>query len=54
MKKRPTREVYERPKVVRVRIVAGEMAVTGCKTRTSIGGPTPGGCFRSNCRTIGS
>lgn len=53
MKKRPTRETYERPKVVRVRIVSGEMAVTGCKTRTSITGPTTG-CFRANCRTVGS
>ena len=54
MKKRPTRQAYERPKVVRVRIVSGEMAVTGCKTRVSSGGPNPGGCFRSACRTIGS
>jgi hypothetical protein len=54
MKKRPTRQPYERPKVVRVRIVPGEMAVTGCKTRVSAGGPTPGGCFRASCRIIGS
>jgi hypothetical protein len=54
MKKRPTREPYERPKVVRVRIVSSEMAVTGCKMRTSLGGPTPGGCLRSACRTPGS
>jgi hypothetical protein len=53
MKKRPAREPYERPKVIRVRIVSGEMAVTGCKMRTSTTGPTSG-CFRSNCRTVGS
>jgi hypothetical protein len=53
MKKRSMRERYERPKVVRVRIVPDEMAVTGCKTRTSITGPTLG-CQRSACRTIGS
>jgi hypothetical protein len=52
MKKRPQREPYERPKVLRVRIVSGEMAVTGCKTRTS-GGPT-GSCLRTLCREIGS
>jgi hypothetical protein len=54
MKKRPPREPYERPKVVRVRIVSGEMAVTGCKVRNGSTGPTLGGCFRSACRAIGS
>ena len=53
MKKRPVREPYERPNVVRVRIVPGEMAVTGCKTRTSATGPTLG-CQRTSCRSIGS
>ena len=53
MKKRPTREPYERPKVLRVRIVSGEMAVTGCKTRVSATGPTLG-CTRTTCRTAGS
>jgi hypothetical protein len=53
MKKRSLREHYERPKVVRVRIVSGEMAVTGCKTRTSATGPALG-CQRTTCRTIGS
>jgi hypothetical protein len=53
MKKRPPREPYQRPKVVRVRIVPGEMAVAGCKMRDSTTGPTVG-CFRSNCRDIGS
>jgi hypothetical protein len=53
MKKRPVREPYERPKVVRVRIVPGEMAVTGCKTATSRTGPTTG-CFASNCKIVGS
>ena len=42
MKKRPPREPYQRPKVVRVRIVPGEMAVTGCKMRTEQTGPTVG------------
>lgn len=53
MKKRPVREPYQRPKVTRVRIVPGEMAVTGCKMRESVTGPT-NGCFRSSCRTPGS
>jgi hypothetical protein len=53
MKKRPTREPYERPKVVRVKIVSGEMAVTGCKVRNGNTGPTLG-CQRTACRSIGS
>jgi hypothetical protein len=47
------REAYERPRVVKVRVVSGEMAVTACKTRTTRGGPTVG-CQRGNCRTFGS
>jgi hypothetical protein len=38
--------------VVRVRIVSGEMAVTG-KVRNGDTGPTLG-CQRTACRTIGS
>jgi hypothetical protein len=53
MKKRPPREPYQRPKVVRVKIVPDEMAVTGCKMRQSATGPTLG-CFQSNCRDLGS
>ena len=53
MKKRPAREPYERPKVVRVRIVSGEMAVTGCKIRNGNVGPTLG-CQRTACRSMGS
>ena len=53
MNKRPAREPYERPKVVRVRIVSGEMAVTGCKVRNGNVGPTLG-CQRTACRKIGS
>jgi hypothetical protein len=53
MKKRSPREPYERPKVVRVRIVSGEMAVTGCKVRNGNIGPTLG-CQRTACRSIGS
>ena len=53
MKKRPAREPYERPKVVRVRIVSGEMAVTGCKVRNGNVGPTLG-CQRTACRSMGS
>ena len=53
MKKRPMREAYERPKVLRVRLVSGEMAVTGCKVRNGNVGPTLG-CQRTACRTTGS
>jgi hypothetical protein len=47
------KEAYAPPTIRRIRIVAGELAVTGCKTRRARTGPTVG-CFRSNCRTIGS
>jgi hypothetical protein len=53
MKKAAAREPYERPKVVRVRIVSGEMAVTGCKVRNGTIGPTLG-CQRTACRSKGS
>jgi hypothetical protein len=53
MKKAPARLPYERPKVVRVRIVSGEMAVTGCKVRNGNVGPTLG-CQRTACQKIGS
>jgi hypothetical protein len=53
MKNRAERERYEAPTVTKVRIVPGEMAVTGCKTRTSATGPSLG-CQRTACRTIGS
>jgi hypothetical protein len=47
------REPYERPRVVKVRVVPEEMAVTGCKTARQVRGPTLG-CQRTNCRRIGS
>jgi hypothetical protein len=54
MKKRaPVREPYDPPKVLRVKIVSGEMAVTGCKVRNGNVGPTLG-CQRTACRSIGS
>jgi hypothetical protein len=53
MKKSVGREHYEPPQVLRVRIVSGEMAVTGCKVRNGNVGPTLG-CQRTACRTIGS
>ena len=53
MRKRPRRQPYERPKVLRVRIVSSEMAVTGCKVRNGNVGPTLG-CQRTACRSMGS
>jgi hypothetical protein len=54
MKKRvEAKESYERPRVTKVRVVPGEMAVTGCKTARTVTGPTLG-CQRTNCRAIGS
>jgi hypothetical protein len=52
-KRAPIREPYERPRVVKVVVVAEEMAVTGCKTAREVRGPTLG-CQRTNCRRIGS
>lgn len=48
-----SKEAYEPPTVRKVKIVRGELAVTGCKTRSATTGPASG-CFRSNCRTVGS
>ena len=48
-----SKEPYERPAVIRVRIVPEEMAVTGCKVAAGNIGPTLG-CQRTNCRAIGS
>lgn len=52
-KRAPVREPYEPPKVVRVKIVPDEMAVTGCKVRNGNVGPTLG-CQRTACRAMGS
>jgi hypothetical protein len=52
-KRAQAREAYERPRVVKVVVVAEEMAVTGCKTPREVRGPTLG-CQRTNCRRIGS
>ena len=49
----PSKQPYLPPAVRKIKIVQGEMAVTGCKTRLSTTGPTIG-CFRSNCRATGS
>ena len=48
-----SREPYEKPAVLKIKMVQGELAVTGCKTRTSTMGPTTG-CFASNCKAVGS
>jgi hypothetical protein len=48
------KEAYEAPEIRKVKIVRGELAVTGCKMRTTAPGPTFGGCFASNCRSVGS
>ena len=54
MRDRPKRrQPYQRPLVRRIRIVPDELAATGCQTRTSTTVPTVG-CFRANCRSIGS
>jgi hypothetical protein len=52
-KRAPSREPYERPRVVKVRVVPEEMAITGCKTARTRQGPRLG-CQRTNCRRVGS
>lgn len=47
------KEAYEKPELRKVKLVAGEVAVTGCKTPTSVMGPTTG-CFMSMCKSVGS
>lgn len=48
--------VYEPPKIYRIRIAGDELAVAGCKTATSGGGPNPPGCTKSVpiCKNAGS
>jgi hypothetical protein len=47
------REPYEKPVIQRIRIVPEEMAVVGCKTASSLTGPTTG-CAKSVCKFKGS
>lgn len=52
------RERYERPQIVKVKLVRDELAATGCKS-TSSAGPTGSGCRgtyppRGVCRNHGS
>ena len=54
MSERPDKEPYEKPQVLRVKLVQGEMAVTGCKTRTQTAGPQQGGCRAGICQQRGS
>ncbi len=51
--KRP-KDAYEPPAIRKVKIVRGELAVAGCKTRTSGPGPTIGACYKSGCKHVGS
>ena len=45
---------YEKPQVLRLKLVPGEMAVTGCKTATSNTGPAFPGCRAGICQQRGS
>jgi hypothetical protein len=47
------KEEYEKPAVLRIKLVKGELAVAGCKRATSHVGPSTG-CVRSGCRLAGS
>ncbi len=54
MSEKAKKEAYEPPLVLRVKLVAGEMAVTGCKTRTQTTGPAFPGCRAGVCQQRGS
>jgi hypothetical protein len=54
MSQQPPREAYEPPRVLRVKLVKGEMAVTGCKTRSQATGPAFPGCRAGICQQRGS
>ena len=53
MERSSQRKPYESPEIRKVRLVRGELAVAACKTQTARTGPTTG-CFRSNCKNVGS
>jgi hypothetical protein len=48
-----SKEAYEPPEIRKVKLVRGELAVAVCKSSSSKTGPTTG-CFRSNCKNVGS
>lgn len=45
---------YEAPRIFRVRIAGDELAVAGCKSNASGGGPSPPSCLKSLCKSGGS
>ena len=47
------KQKYEKPVVRRIKLVRGELAVTGCKRSDSHTGPATG-CARSGCKSAGS
>jgi hypothetical protein len=54
MSEKVEKEAYQPPLVLRVKLVPGEMAVTGCKTRTQTTGPAFPGCRAGVCQQRGS
>jgi hypothetical protein len=54
MSEKPRREPYQPPQVLRVKLVQGEMAVTGCKQRAQATGPAFPGCRAGICQQRGS
>jgi hypothetical protein len=47
------KQSYEKPEVRRVKLVSGEIASAGCKTVSSMTGPTTG-CNAGMCLSMGS
>jgi hypothetical protein len=49
-----SRRPYERPQVFRIRVAGDELAVAGCKTASSAGGPVNGCAKFGTCKVVGS
>jgi hypothetical protein len=52
MEKAVAKEPYERPDVLRVKLVSDELAVIGCKTLRGAGPASS--CLRTMCKNVGS
>lgn len=52
MPKPVDKKPYERPDVTRVKLVADELAVAGCKTLQGAGPASS--CLRTACKNVGS
>lgn len=52
MEKAEAKQPYEKPDVLRVKLVSDELAVAGCKTLRGAGPAAT--CLRTQCKNVGS